>query len=83
MKKLFNWLSRLTEIPKPSIRKTTQHPYIYPKNPKYNGNFCAGMDGVNIYDYLDDNGKIDWDAHKEDVRKVEEYNCKIWDYSDN
>lgn len=41
-------------------KKHTQ--FIYPKNPKYNGNYCAGPEGVNIYDHLNDKGEIDWNA---------------------
>jgi hypothetical protein len=45
--------------------------WIYPKNPEFNGNACIGPDGINIYDHLNDDGKVDWiDIRKQRIRNV-------------
>ncbi len=77
IKRIFKWLFDKKDLSireKLSIRKTTEHPFIYPKHPQFNGNFCANMrDGLNIYDYLNDDGKIDWDSLRKDSDKILDY----------
>ena len=45
--------------------------WVYPKNPKFNGNACIGPDGINIYDHIGDGGDIDWiDIRKQKLRNA-------------
>lgn len=74
---MIKWLKKLFEDPYP-IKESTSYPFIYPKNPKYNGNYCAGPDGINIYDYLDDNGEIDWKSIDEAHILVDEWRFRKW-----
>ena len=77
MKKLFNWLFGLNEGKYP-IKESTSYPFIYPKNPKYNGNYCAGEDGVNIYDHLNNKGEIDWQTVDAARHAVQEWHTRKW-----
>lgn len=50
--------------------------YVYPKNPKLNGNACIGPDGINIYDHLTPTGEINWDEVK--ISRDKKFNDDCW-----